>query len=79
MNEMLRSLGFGQVNANKWTNGEAMMINVRPSDLRLYCNGDINDLITLDYVIDHADPETMKRHVEKFMSMVGKCIQVDEE
>lgn len=79
MNEMLRSLGFGQVTNSKWTNGSTMTILVDTTSLNLRCYGDITNLITIDYFIESTDLETMKRHVEKFMLMVGKCIQVDEE
>lgn len=79
MNEMLRSLGFDQVTNTKWANGENMMILVDTTCLNLRCYGDITNLITIDYFIESTDLETMKRHVEKFMRMVGKCIQVDEE
>lgn len=79
MNEMLRSLGFGQVTINKWTNGSAMMILVNSSNLDMRCYGEITHLVTVEYFIKATDLETMKRHVEKFMRMVGKCIQVDEE
>lgn len=77
MNEMLRSLGFGQVSDIKWTNGKIMMILIL--DYHIYCTGDINDDISIEYAIEKSDPETMKHHIEKFMRMVGKCIQVDEE
>lgn len=79
MNEMLRSLGFGKVTSNKWTNGSTMMILVNSTNLNMQCYGEINDLVSVEYVIEATDLETMKRHVEKFMRMVGKCIQVDEE
>lgn len=79
MNEMLRSLGFGQVTNTKWTNGGTMMILVNTTNLNMQCYGEINDLVSVEYVIEATDLETMKRHVEKFMRMVGKCIQVDEE
>lgn len=79
MNEMLRSLGFGQVTNTKWTNDSTMMILVNSTNLNMQCYGEINDLVSVEYVIEATDLETMKRHVEKFMRMVGKCIQVDEE
>lgn len=79
MNEMLRSLGFGQVTNNKWTNGGVMEIRVDNETFGLRCYGYINGLVSVDYFIESTDLETMKRHVEKFMRMVGKCIQVDEE
>lgn len=79
MNEMLRSLGFGQVTNTKWTNGSAMTILIDTTCLNLRCYGDITNLITIDYFIESTDLETMKRYVEKFMLMVGKCIQVDDE
>lgn len=84
MNEMLRSLGFGQVTGAKWTNGETMTIEVNPINLAMVCYGDINynkdDYSSwVEYAIKATDLETMKRHVEKFMRMVDKCIQVDEE
>lgn len=82
MNEMLRSLGFGQVTNTKWTNGKTMMILVNSTNLDLICLGDIGHgddrIIEIEYEITHSDLETMKRHVEKFIRMVGKCIQVDE-
>lgn len=77
MNEMLRSLGFGQVTNTKWTNGSAMMILV--SSDYLTCVGDVGNSASIDYVVTLSGIETMKHHVEKFMRMVGKCIQVDEE
>lgn len=79
MNEMLRSLGFGQVTNNKWTSGSTMMILVNTTNLNMQCYGEVNDLVSVEYVIEATDIETMKLHVEKFMRMVGKCIQVDEE
>lgn len=79
MNEMLRSLGFGQVTNTKWANGETMMILIHPTTLDLVCLGSINNAVELEYSVPSSDLETMKRHVEKFMRMVGKCIQVDEE
>lgn len=79
MNEMLRSLGFGQVYAGKWTNGSTMTILVGTANSHIHCIGDVSELSYVDYVIKKAEPETMKRHVEKFMRMVGKCIQVYEE
>lgn len=83
MNEMLRSLGFGQVTNTKWTNGRTMMILVRGTDLDLFCYGECGAgdgyASEIEYTIKATDLETMKRHVEKFMLMVGKCIQVDEE
>lgn len=83
MNEMLRSLGFGQVTNSKWTNGSNMMIFVNCTNNDLTCFGDVghdNDyVIEIEYIVSCTDLETMKRHVEKFMRMVGKCIQVDEE
>lgn len=77
MNEMLRSLGFGQVTNTKWTNGSEMMILV--SSDYLTCVGDVGNSASIDYVVTLSGIETMKRHVEKFMRMVGKCIQIDEE
>lgn len=77
MNEMLRSLGFGQVHANKWTNGSTM--SVIEVDKYFKCIFRHSWNIRLTYVIENGDLESMKHHVEKFMSMVGKCIQVDEE
>lgn len=83
MNEMLRSLGFGQVTNTKWTNGRDMTIDINSSDLTMTCQGDVNYnkgyAAWVEYTIKETDLETMKRHVEKFMRMVGKCIQVDEE
>lgn len=79
MNEMLRSLGFGQVTNTKWTNGSTMMILVSSVDLNMQCFGDVGESAVVTYDIESTDLETMKRHVEKFMRMVGKCIQVDEE
>lgn len=79
MNEMLRNLGFGQVTNTKWTNGKTMMILVNTTNLNMQCYGEINDLVSVEYVIEATDLETMKLHVEKFMRMIGKCIQVDEE
>lgn len=78
MNEMLRSLGFGQVHANKWTNG-LMRIDVNSIDLTMYCAADISVSTYLRHTIKATDLETMKSEVEKFIRMVGKCIQVDEE
>lgn len=83
MNEMLRSLGFGQVTINKWTNGSTMMVLVNSTNLNLTCQGYINDhegmTTSVFSDIKATEPETTKHHVEKFMRMVGKCIQVDEE
>lgn len=84
MNEMLRGLGFNQVTNTKWTNGSTMTIEVNPTNLSMMCYGDINYnkeeyASWVEYNIKATDLETMKRHVEKFMLMVGKCIQVDEE
>lgn len=79
MNEMLRSLGFGQVSITKWTNGSTMTILIGTANSHIHCIGDVSELAYVDYVIEKGDIETMKRHVEKFMRMVGKCIQVDEE
>lgn len=79
MNEMLRSLGFDQVTNTKWINGSKMMVTINTTNLNMQCYGEINYLVTIEYFIESTDLETMKRHVEKFMSMVGKCIQVDEE
>lgn len=78
MNEMLRGLGFDQSSETKWTNGSTMMILVRPVTLDLICLGSINNAVEIEYSILSTDLETMKRHIEKFMRMVGKCIQVDE-
>ena len=79
MNEMLRGLGFNQVTNNKWINGSTMMILLNPANLDLVCLGSVNNAVEIEYSVHSADLETMKRHVEKFMRMVGKCIQVDEE
>lgn len=79
MNEMLRSLGFGQVTNNKWVNGSTMMILVHPVTLDFVCLGSVNNAIEIEYSVLSTDLETTKRHIEKFMLMVGKCIQVDEE
>lgn len=83
MNEMLRGLGFSQVTSTKWVNGETMMILVIPTNNNLICLGGVNHnddyVIKIEYSVPCTDFETMKRHVEKFMRMVGKCIQVDEE
>lgn len=79
MNEMLRSLGFGQVHAGKWTNGSTMTILVNPVTLDFACLGSVNNDVEIEYSVHSTDLETMKRHIEKFMRMVGKCIQVDEE
>lgn len=79
MNEMLRSLGFNQVTNTKWTNGSTMMILVRCTNLDLVCFGSVNNAVEIEYWVQCTDLETMKHHVEKFMRMVGKCIQVDEE
>lgn len=83
MNEMLSSLGFNKVTNTKWTNGSTMMILVNPTNLDLVCLGDVGHsddyVIEIEYDVSCSDLETMKRHVEKFMRMVGKCIQVDEE
>lgn len=76
MNEMLRSLGFGQVTNNKWTNGETMMILV--NGYYLNCIGDSGSNFRLACIIDDESPDVAKMQVEKFMRMVGKCIQVDE-
>lgn len=78
MKEMLRSLGFGQVTSTKWTNG-LMRIDVDSVDLTMYCAADISVSTYLRHTIQATDLETMKSEVEKFMRMVGKCIQVDEE
>lgn len=83
MNEMLRGLGFGQVTNTKWTNGKTMIIMVRGTDLDLFCYGECGAgdcyASEIEYTIKATDLETMTLHVEKFMRMVGKCIQVDEE
>lgn len=83
MNEMLRSLGFSKVTNTKWTNGRTMMILVDCTNNDLTCLGDVGHgddyIIEIEYNVSCTDLETMKRHVEKFMRMVGKCIQVDEE
>lgn len=79
MNEMLHSLGFNQITNTKWTNGTTMLIFVNTAFPNMQCYGDINDLVSVEYFIEKGELETMKRHVEKFMRMVGKCIQVDEE
>lgn len=84
MNEMLRGLGFGQVSSTKWTSGESMIIVFNATNLSLTCYGDINYKKSeyesrVKYTIKATDIETMKHHVEKFMRMVGKCIQVDDE
>lgn len=83
MNEMLRSLGFGQVTNTKWTNGEDMMINVNTATLDIRMFGtiayNVGCSVVIDYILKSTDLETTKRHIEKFMRMVGKCIQVDEE
>lgn len=82
MNEMLRGLGFDQVTNNKWTNGSNMMINVDPTNLDMRCYADIyrDDLyvMSMKFYITSTNLEDMKGSVEKFMRMVGKCIQVDE-
>lgn len=79
MNEMLRSLGFSQVTNTKWTNGNAMMILVNCTNLDLVCLGSVNNAVEIEYSVPCTDLETMKHQVDKFMRMVGKCIQVDEE
>lgn len=84
MNEMLRSLGFSQVTNTKWTNGETMMINVDPANLDMRCYADIYEskhdyVMSMKFYIANTNLEDMKKSVEKFMRMVGKCIQVDEE
>lgn len=79
MNEMLRSLGFNRVTNTKWTNGSTMMILVNPTNLDLVCLGSVNNAVEIEYSVPCTDLETMKCHVEKFMRMVCKCIQVDEE
>ena len=79
MNEMLLSLGFDQVTNTKWTNGNTMMILVDTINLSMQCYGEINDSASVASITYATDLETIKRHVEKFMRMVGKCIQVDEE
>lgn len=83
MNEMLRGLGFGQVTNTKWTNGENMMINVDSTNLDMRCYADIYNgdlyVMSMKFYIPHSNIEDMKKGVEKFMRMVGKCIQVDEE
>ena len=84
MNEMLRSLGFGQVTSTNWIKGDTMIILVNHRNMAMTLIGNVNysegeHSSRVEYNIKSADPETMKRHVEKFMRMVGKCIQVDEE
>lgn len=83
MNEVLRSLGFDQVSNTKWTNGGNMMIFVNCTNNDLTCFGDVghdNDyVIEIEYIVSCTDLETTKNHIEKFMRMVGKCIQIDEE
>lgn len=77
MNEMLRSLGFGQVTSTKWTNGSTMMILVNGDYLN--CIGDSGSNFRLTCIIDDANHDSVKLRIEKFMRMVGKCIQVDEK
>lgn len=79
MNEMLISLGFDQSSETKWINGSTMMILVNPTNLDLVCLGSVSNAVEIEYSVPCTGLETMKRHVEKFMRMVGKCIQVDEE
>lgn len=83
MNEMLRGLGFGQVTNTTWTNGSTMRVIINCTNLNLTCQGYIKGsdgmISSVFSDIKATDLETMKRHIEKFMRMVGKCIQVDEE
>ncbi|UIB81318.1 hypothetical protein [Flyfo podovirus Tbat2_2] len=79
MNEMLSSLGFNRVTNTKWVNGSTMMVLVNPVNLDLVCLGSVNNAVEIEYSVPCTDLETMKHQVEKFMRMVGKCIQVDEE
>lgn len=77
MQEMLNSLGFKKLTDTKYIAGETMMILVRYA--HIYCTGDVNNTTSVECAIERSDLETMKHQVKKFMDMVGKCIQVDEE
>lgn len=77
MQEMLNSLGFKKLTDTSYVAGE-MMILVDPTCLNLVCLGSVGPA-EIEYSIPCSDLETMKHQVKKFMNMVGKCIQVDEE